>query len=255
MWHSSLYHGVGEVRIGFDLNPHFEFNQTLSEQFESRKHFCNIWSVWKGVSWSPWVQGRSSDTRWQHHFVYHYVYQQNESFFLFFLQVFLRIFYAKDITRLLFDKWMLSHLRCVLFSLFFCHLECWEPEKCHASLPLSCLFSADVEWQALDNFIYFGFVTIPYHKEGCIGKYSPRGSRDLPKQGFCTPRPSFLFWKIFSSLFFTFLSFLLTSFSQSWSCSVLFPLTCRVGGMGSQAGLATSRQASYVWLWFKKMLK
>ena len=26
-------------------------------------------------------------------------------------------------------------------------------------------------------------------EEGCIGKYAPRGSRDLPKQGFCTPRP------------------------------------------------------------------
>ena len=34
-----------------------------------------------------------------------------------------------------------------------------------------------------------GIVIIHCREEGCIGKYAPRGSRDLPKQGFCTPRP------------------------------------------------------------------
>ena len=81
------------------------------------------------------------------------------------------------------------------------------------------------------------------------------GIERFAEAGILHSKASFLFWKIFPLLFFTFLSFLLCSFSQPWSLSVLFPLTCRVGGMGSQAGLATSRQASYFWLCFKKMLK
>ena len=119
---------------------------------------------------------------------------------------FFEVFYAKNITWLLFDMRMLSHLRCMLFSLFFCHLEYWEPEKCHASLPSSCLFSADV---LSSQPGYFGFVTIPCREEGCFRKYAPPPplpppweSRDLPNQGFCTPRPHFFSGKYF--LFFSF---------------------------------------------------
>ena len=103
---------------------------------------------------------------------------------------------------------------------------------------------------------YFGFVTIPHHEEGCIGKYGPPA---LPPRIERFAKAEILhpeaLISVLEDIFFIFLSFSLCSFSQPWSLSVLFPLTCRVGGMGSQAGLATSRQVSYVWLCFKKMLK
>ena len=137
MWHSSLYHGVGEVRIEFDLNPHFEFSQTL--YYQSSLNQGNIFAIFDQFE-KEWAGAHESKGTLQTPGGNIIVFTTKMSQLFFFDSFFrfsLRVFYAKDMTWLLFDKWVLSHLRCVLFSLFFCRLECWEPEKCHASLP-SC---------------------------------------------------------------------------------------------------------------------